>query len=338
MPDPTTPVAPPPVAPPTSAPVVPASDPPAPAAPAAPAEVGQLSADHQIQMQGKDGQQVSVRLGDMAEAYRNQPDAEVLANVDLYKRAIGGDNAALAEFTNKFAPAPETTPEDKLASALQQIEVLTKQQTDMQQSMTQNINPLMNRIQAQADVMHCQKLIDGNSDNFPLCKKDPQSAQMVERRMRDYVTAARSHNPNFNLGSVSPDILKSFQDGVLREQEDFMRNRLSGMGIDPDVFVKQLSAQSGKPPITSVDDQGDNANKDFVPPRFVRDDRTGLLMDPSSPQMQVPTPEQMMPAQPVAPAVGGSPTSVVPDPGPPKTMDQLRGAMRARTDVLGGGA
>jgi hypothetical protein len=316
--------APPPVPEPAPAPA------PEPASEAAPTQGG-VDIDQRFQLT-KDGQPTFPTLGELAQAYLDQPDKGTLDQFGLYKKAVvDQDTEAAQQLLQSFGvnapaePAAPSTPEaQEIASLKEQLEQL--------QAQVGNHNPIIQRAVESQELNLLGQAIQGEAEKYPLLGKHPMASQLVRNRLNEIRQIAYQRNIDLNQDQ---NLLKQAVDRSFSDIESFLSQTAQALGLTP-----ETAHQS--PAYVSVNDQtpGDQGGTppagfgegNYVPPRMTVD----LNPNPHVVGGQQPP----VPNQPVMAPTGAGPVQQpMPSPHETKfTLDQLRQQVASRRSQLEGGA
>ena len=304
-----------------AAPVTPSPTPlPAPT----PDVMGQLKPDDPILVRDKTGNVVNTKLGDLAEAWRNRPEAADMEDLGLLRQAIKENNVEAAQkLVNKYTPAaaaPTLTPPATPANA--ELVALRAEMKTMQESMAR-MSPTTASVQEAMETFQLTQVIDASKNKVPLLAKHPDRAVLVRNRLGYYAEQARVHN--LSLDALPLEVRRQVHEKALADVESSLRTTLEIYGFKPG----QAPARN---PV-SVNDQEQPDQRQVREPRYKVVD--GKLVDTTMPTA-APAASAALPTAPVSPLPSGGMVGVedASRDGGRVTPAQLMDRMRQRSQVL----
>ena len=266
-------------------------------------------------MTGKDGQNITVNMGELADAFRNQPDADLLKEVELHKKVKEGDPAAIQEYVQQFVPKPEPTKDET------ELDKIRQEMVEMREVLAKHA-PVVGQVTAQRDLEVITQMIAVKKDVAPLLQKHPNAASLVQARWEHY--KAMAQKGGHDMHTLPPAIQQRSMEASIGEVEQFIKETLGVYGV---------ATNAAGPNIVSVNDQTPQAAPGVRPANWTT--KEGLLYDPSkmpAPQQPpAPLPNQPMPPMPTGAAVGIEGAS---QPSGPLTTETLRAKLKQRTQKV----
>lgn len=275
------------------------------------------------------GREVKATLAEAVAAHQRLqsvkiPDGFDAAKWDLYVRAHEkNDPAAIRQLMQTYfpdapagnvpgqpaAPPPPTSSEKELRDRLAQVENLLKTR----------LTPLAEQQIAEKQLGQIETIVKNPqvAAKFPHLAKHPNAAQIVKGRL-DSLTAG---NPG-----ATPQQLQQYLTTAIQEWEGFLAQTAQLYGTPPQHPASRVNV---------VDDRGSNTPQWEKPRYTVLPDGT-VADNYAAPNAGTPTPAgQTIPNQHLLPPNGGAPgVATAFNAEKPFTMDDLKGAMRARLSVL----
>jgi len=189
-----------------------------------PPELPALTREQIVEIPGKDGVFQTTTLGAMADALVNAPDAKLIEQAELYRKATQeNDPAAMRELVNQGLPAevPPATPEQEQITALRQE--LDKTNLFIKEKM----EPLSNQIEQVQGLNQMKATIEQSKETHPLSAKYPGSPSIVLGRVRHYMALAKQAGHDLTNPNLTQQVVKTSLD----ETEAFVHQVLTAFQV-----------------------------------------------------------------------------------------------------------